>query len=176
MILKALEPDLWQEECVPPGLRSDKPEPIARSELVLTIVEKVLFLQKVDIFNHTTTEELAYIGSIATEEQVPRGTVIFRQDEPADAMYVIVQGQVRLHKDEQEILIAAEKEAFGTWALFDTEPRLMTATAIEDVHLLRIEQEDFYDLLADHIEITQSIFKALVQRIKRLIGSQTEAK
>ena len=88
-------------------------------------------------------------------------------------MYVIVHGRVRLHKDEQEILVAAEKEAFGTWALFDTEPRLMTATAIEDVHLLRIEQEDFYDLLADHIEITQSIFKALVQRIKRLIGSQT---
>jgi CRP-like cAMP-binding protein len=42
---------------------------------------------------------------------------------------------------------------------------------LEDVRLLRIEQEEFYDLLSDHIEITQSVFKALVQRIKRLIGA-----
>ena len=32
-------------------------------------------------------------------------------------------------------------------------------------------REEFYDLLSDHIEITQSVFKALVQRIKRLIGT-----
>jgi len=47
----------------------------------------------------------------------------------------------------------------------------MTATAVEDVHLLKIEQSEFYDLLSDHVEITQSIFRALIQRTKRLIGS-----
>jgi CRP/FNR family cyclic AMP-dependent transcriptional regulator len=138
---------------------------------MLTIVDKVLCLQNVDIFNRTTTEDLAYIGSIATELQLPEGTTIFKQDEPADSMYVIVSGRVRLHKNGQEILIAGEKEAFGTWALVDTEPYIMTATALEDVHLLKIEQDEFYDLLADHAEITQSIFRALVQRTKRLIGS-----
>ncbi|MEW5975095.1 MAG: cyclic nucleotide-binding domain-containing protein [Acidobacteriota bacterium] len=138
---------------------------------MLTIVDKVLFLQHVDIFNHSTTEELAYIGSIAKELHQLKGSVVFNEDEPADAMYLVVSGRVRLHRGDQEILIAGEKDAFGTWALFDSEPRLMTATAIEDVHLLKIEQEEFFDLLSDHIEITQSIFKALVQRIKRLIGS-----
>jgi len=138
---------------------------------MLTIVDKVLCLQNVDIFNHVTTEDLAYIASIAKELQLPEGTTIFKQDQPADSMYVIVGGRVRLHKNEQEILVAGEQEAFGTWALFDTEPYIMTATAVEDVHLLQIDQDGFYDLLSDHIEITQSIFKALVQRTKRLIGS-----
>ena len=138
---------------------------------MLTIVDKVLCLQSVDIFNRTTTEDLAYIGTIAKELQLPEGTTIFKQDEPADSMYVVVSGRVRLHKDGQEIFIAGEKEAFGTWALFDTEPYIMTATALEDVHLLKIEQGEFYDLLSDHAEITQSIFRALVQRTKRLIGS-----
>jgi len=138
---------------------------------MLTIVDKVLCLQNVDIFNRTTTEDLAYIGSIAKELQLPEGATIFKQDEPADSMYVIVSGRVKLHKNGQEILVAGEREAFGTWALFDTEPYIMTATALEDVHLLKIEQDEFYDLLADHAEITQSIFRALVQRTKRLIGS-----
>jgi CRP/FNR family transcriptional regulator, cyclic AMP receptor protein len=138
---------------------------------VLTAVDKVLFLQNVDFFRYATTEELAYIGSIAREVERPKGTIIFKEGERADAMYLILKGRVRLHKDGQEILVAGEREAFGTWALFDTEPRIMTATAIEEVHLLKIDQEEFYDLLADHIEITQSIFRALVQRIKGLIGN-----
>lgn len=137
---------------------------------MLTIVDKVLFLQNVDIFNHSSTEELAFIGTIAREVEKPKGAIVFKEEESADAMYLVVKGRVRLHKGDQEILTVEEKQAFGTWALFDTEPRLMTATALEDVHLLKIEQEEFYDLLSDHIEITQSIFKALVQRIKRLIG------
>ena len=138
---------------------------------MLTAVDKVLFLQNVDLFRYATTEELAYIGSIAREVERPKGTIIFKEGERADAMYLILKGRVRLHKDGQEILVAGEREAFGTWALFDTEPRIMTATAIEEVHLLKIDQEEFYDLLADHIEITQSIFRALVQRIKGLIGN-----
>jgi CRP/FNR family transcriptional regulator, cyclic AMP receptor protein len=138
---------------------------------MLTIVDKVLFLQNVDIFNHSTTEELAFIGSIAREVEKPLDSVIFKEDESSDAMYLVVKGRVRLHKGDNEILVVGEREAFGTWALFDNEPRLMTATAIEDVHLLKIEQEEFYDLLSDHIEITQSIFRALVDRIKRLIGN-----
>ena len=138
---------------------------------MLTIVDKVLFLENIDIFSHATTEELAFVGSIATEVDIPKGAMVFKEDDPSDAMYVIVKGRIRLHKGGQEILIAGEKEAFGTWALFDREPRILSATVLEDVSLLKIDQEDFYDLLADHIEITQSIFRALVQRIKRLIGS-----
>src|SRR3990172_996825 len=138
---------------------------------MLTIVDKVLCLQNVDIFNYATNEQLSYIGTIEREVEKIKDEVIFNEEESADAMYIVVKGRVRLHRDKQEILVVGEKEAFGTWALFDNEPRLMTATALEDVQLLRIEQEEFFDLLADHIEITQSIFRALVGRIKRLIGS-----
>jgi CRP-like cAMP-binding protein len=45
----------------------------------------------------------------------------------------------------------------------------MTATAIEDVHVLKIHSEDFYDLLSDHDDITPAIFKAVIDRMNRLI-------
>jgi len=137
---------------------------------MLTIVDKVLFLQAVEIFNRATSDELALIGSIAKEVEQPKGATLFSEDETADAMYLVVKGRVSLQKDGQEIMVAREKEAFGTWALFDTEPRIMTANALEEVRLLKIEQDEFYDLLSDHVEITQSIFKALVQKVRRLVG------
>src|SRR5262249_23171417 len=133
-------------------------------------VDKVLCLQRVDIFKHATTEMLAYIGSIAHELNAPRGHVIFSKESISDAMYVVVRGRVRLDKAGQEIQIVSPGQSFGTWALFDNQPRVMTATALEDVHLLKIRSEDFYDLLSDHDEITPVIFKAVIERVNRLIA------
>ena len=136
---------------------------------MLTPVDKVLCLQRVDVFKHATTEMLAYIGSIAHEVTAPESQIIFNEDEISDAMYVVVSGRVRLHRSGEDILSAGPGDSFGTWALFDKQPRLMTATAVEDVHVLKIQSEDFYDLLSDHDEITPAIFKAVIERVNRLI-------
>ncbi len=84
-------------------------------------------------------------------------------------MYVIVRGKVALEADGEQILVVSEKEVIGTWALLDDEPMVMSVTVVEDARLLRIEREDFYDLLADHSEIMQSIFRVLIRRIRKLV-------
>jgi CRP-like cAMP-binding protein len=136
---------------------------------VLSPVDKVLCLQSVDVFKYATTEMLAYIGSIAGEVHATRNEVLFREGDVSYAMYVVVKGRVHLDKEGKEVMTVGDCESFGTWALFDNQPRLMTATAVEDVHLLEIRSEDFYDLLADHDEITPAIFKAIIERVKGLI-------
>ncbi|HUU52288.1 MAG TPA: cyclic nucleotide-binding domain-containing protein [Candidatus Heimdallarchaeota archaeon] len=78
-------------------------------------------------------------------------------------MYVVVDGKVRLIRGEKEVMVAGKMEAFGTWALFDDEPRVATATALETSQLLRIDKEEFIDLLADHVAITQSILKTMAK-------------
>lgn len=139
------------------------------STAALNPVDKVLCLQNVDVFKYATTEMLAYIGSIAHEVEASRDQVIFREQDVSDAMYVVVSGRVRLEKDGQEVLIVREQQSFGTWALFDNQPRLMTAIAVEDVRLLKIRSDEFYDLLSDHDEITPAIFRAVIERVKTLI-------
>jgi CRP-like cAMP-binding protein len=139
------------------------------TETALTPVEKVLCLQNVDVFKHATTEMLAYIGSIAREVHLSKGAVIFSEEDVSDAMYVVVTGRVRLEKDGQEVLVAENNQAFGTWALFDNQTRLMMARALEEVHLLKITSSDFYELLSDHDEITPAIFRAVVERVNTLI-------
>jgi len=141
-----------------------------QESVALSPIDKVLCLQDVDIFKHATTEMLAYIASIAHEVDAPKGQAIFSEDEISDAMYVVVTGRVRLDKAGAEILVVKAGQSFGTWALFDNQPRLLTATALEDVHLLKIRSEDFYDLLSDHDEITAVIFRAVIERVNRLIG------
>jgi len=134
----------------------------------LSPVEKVLCLQRVELFKHATTEMLTYIGSIAEVVEVTSQTVIFSEQEMSDAMYVVVRGHVRLSKEGKEILVSGPSDSFGTWALFDNTPRLMTATALEDSVLLKIVSDTFYEFLADHEEVTPAIFKAVIERVKAL--------
>ena len=134
----------------------------------LSPVEKVLCLQSVEVFKHATTEMLTYISSIADEVTVASKAVIFSEHQMSDSMYVVVAGHVRLEKEGKEILVVGPSQSFGTWALFDNTPRLMSAIAIEETLLLKIVSDTFYEFLADHEEVTPAIFKAVIERVKAL--------
>ena len=136
---------------------------------MLTTVEKVLLLQDVDIFEHTSTEDLSHVAAIAEEIEFQTGDVIYKEDEIPDSMYVVIEGKVRLTRGGKEIMVAKNMDAFGTWALFDDEPRVATATALEPSQILRLDKEEFIDLLADHVGITQSIMKTLTKKLRMLI-------
>jgi len=138
---------------------------------MLTTVEKVIFLQDVDIFEFTSTEDLARIAVIAEEIEFQPGEIIFKEGDIPDSMYMVIEGRVNLTRDEKEVMVAKGKDFFGTWALFDDEPRVATATTLEKTRLLRIDKEEFVDLLADYVAITQSILKSLVKRLRKLMFS-----
>ena len=134
-----------------------------------TVVEKVLFLQNVDLLSAARTEDLALLASISEEVLYPRNAWIFKEGQQADGLYVIIRGRVGLSKDGREVVTLGEKEALGAWTLFETESRVMSARATEETLLLKVDREDFYDLLLDYPESGQSILKALVKRLRSLI-------
>lgn len=142
---------------------------------MLTTIEKVIFLQEISIFEFISTEDLAYIAAITDEIEVKSGNHVYKEGEISDAMYMVIEGAVRLHRDGEEVTVARNKEVFGSWSLFDDEPRIATATTLEDSLLLRVSKDDFVDLLSDHIRITQSVFKALVKSIRGQIYKAMDA-
>lgn len=137
---------------------------------MLTVVEKVILLQSVDVFGEATSEQLSLVAAIAKEVRVEAGEVIYRDEEPSDAMYVVAEGRVRLHRGAQDVNLVAAGEAFGTWALFDEEARVTTATAVDASLLLRIARGDFLDVLADHVEVTRAILGSISRRLRSLLG------
>jgi ATP/ADP translocase len=141
-----------------------------REGMALTIVEKVIFLRGVDVFTAVPTEQLSVVAAVTEELHCLAGEPVYREGEAPDALYLVVEGAVRLHRGDEEIATAGAKEAFGTWALLDDEPRVTSATAAEDARLLRVDREDFAELLADHTEITQGVIKTLAGRVRGLLS------
>ena len=135
---------------------------------MLTTVEKVVFLQNVDIFAEMPTEQLTHLASIAREVNFLTGDIIYKESDPSDSLYVIMLGTLELTKDKQKLLDIGAREAIGTWALFENEPRVVTATVKEDVNTLRIDRDEFFDLLADNSELSRWLLKSLFGRVKKL--------
>jgi len=137
---------------------------------MLTTIEKVMALQNVDIFSEVSTEQLSHLALIAQEVTCVAQDVLYHESDPPQAMYLVLEGRVRLHRSGIEVTVAGVNEVFGTWALFDDEPMVVTATVLESCRLLRIDRDDFIDLLADYVQITQGVLKAMVKRLRGLVG------
>ncbi|MBI1897722.1 MAG: cyclic nucleotide-binding domain-containing protein [Acidobacteria bacterium] len=135
----------------------------------LNIVEKVIALESVELLQNLTPDQLARIASIAREVKFLKDKVIIEPNQPPEALYVILDGSVKISRNGDELYVAHQHEVLGSWALFDPEPLAITARTREDTRLLRISREDFYDLLADNSEITASIFSTLVKRFRQLV-------
>ncbi|MCK4538421.1 MAG: cyclic nucleotide-binding domain-containing protein [Candidatus Krumholzibacteria bacterium] len=136
---------------------------------MLTTVEKVILLQDIDLFEFILTEGLSQIALIADELEMTQGQIVFREGELPDAMYIVIDGKIVVTREKKEIMTIDEKNEFGTWGLFDDAPRGITATALSDCRLLRINKEEFIELLSDSPHLTESVLKRIVKRMKKLV-------
>jgi CRP/FNR family transcriptional regulator, cyclic AMP receptor protein len=132
----------------------------------LLLVEKVLILKSLSIFKDTPEHILADLAPLMEEEEYEQGTLIFREGEIGDCMYIIHQGEVNIHKGGTTLAILKEKEVFGELSLLDAEVRSASATTHTDCLLFRIEQEPFYELIDNRPEVARGFIKILCQRLR----------
>ena len=136
---------------------------------MLTTVEKVLFLKSIDLFSQIPGEDLAQVALIATEEQRDNGEDIFVEGDVGDALFLVIEGKVRVHRQDKTIAELGERECFGEIAILDASPRSATVSALSDVTLLKITREDFEELLQEKHVIAQGIIKVLTRRLREAI-------
>ena len=60
-----------------------------------TTIEKVIFLQNVDVFSEVPTEQLAYVAAIAEEVSYLKNDDIYETNHPSDALYLVLEGKVK---------------------------------------------------------------------------------
>ena len=134
--------------------------------IMLLTIEKVLILKTVSIFADTPEEILADVAALLEEIDVTAGETILHKDDVGRCMYIIVDGRVRVHNGDQLIAYQGARDIFGELAVLDAEPRSASVTAEVDTHLFRLDQEAFYELMADRFEVARGIIRMLCRRVR----------
>ena len=143
---------------------------------MLSTIEKTIILKTVDTFAGTPDNVLAEVAALLKEVELQVGDTIFKKGDPGDCMYIIVSGEVRVHDGAHTLNYLAEGTVFGEMAVLDSEPRVAAVTASEDTLLLRLDQEPFYELMEDRIEIARGIIRALAFHLRNCDHNIVEAK
>lgn len=142
---------------------------------MISTVEKILFLESVPLFSMLSGENLAPLARAAEVIEPVAGVDIFREGEPADALFVIMRGTVIIDTGGHAVATIGEREAFGEMGVLDGSPRAATAKAGPEVTLLRIGSEEFLEILHEQPELAEGILKILAARLReadRRLGGQ----
>lgn len=102
------------------------------------------------------------------------GEVLMRQDDEADALYVVRHGRLRttaLDEDgyEREVGQVGKGEVVGEMALITDMPRAATLTAMRDTELYRLPAESFVELTTEHPEVLRPFAGVVVQRLRNTL-------
>lgn len=103
-------------------------------------------------------------------EELPAGTVLFREGEPGKVMYVVQTGEVELRRQvngvERVIAVVSPGQFFGEMAILKNRPRSATSVVRHDARLLVISATTFEAMLRARPEIALRIISTLTDRIE----------
>ena len=109
-------------------------------------------LRKTMLFKGSSAEELRLASELFQERLIKSNTTIFTEKMPAEALYIVKSGTVRIsvtdgEREERSLFKVGPGEFFGELALLQEGCRMVTARSETAVELLLITRKDFQELM-----------------------------
>ena len=129
------------------------------------MIERVFILKRTEIFREVPDDILASLVVYLEEVHLGPGGTVFKAGDVGKAMYIVVNGQVRLNDGGLSETVLNACDVFGELSVLTSELRAQTATAVEETDLLRLDQDVFYEVMAGNPDVSKRIIKVLVERL-----------
>ncbi len=104
-------------------------------------------------------------------QELQAGTVIFREGEEGDQMFIIQDGRVKVSRflggKEQLLAVLGKGDFFGEMALVTLERRTATVTTLEAVRLLAFNREGYLGMIHKNPKIALNIIDKLCRRLAK---------
>ena len=166
------DPDPWIRDSA--ALLRDttrKDAPMADALATMSDVERVLFLRKVPLFAELAPQDLGTVAAVADERTFVDGETIAGQGEPGDELHIVVDGEVRVLRDdpgtgaERELAVRRQGDVVGEMALITQEPRMASLVASGEVRTLRLGRSEFEGVLRERPDTAIAVIRVLSLRL-----------
>lgn len=98
------------------------------------------------------------------------GEKIFAEGEIGAEMFIIQSGRVRISKKSQDVektlVVLEDGDFFGEMAVIDKGPRSATATAVDEVKCIVLNEELFEQQMQNNARIVKKILKNMSARLR----------
>lgn len=138
------------------------------------VVEKEKMLQvikKVPFFGPLQPDEVEFVAQKMSLRRYSRGEVLFMEEEPGEALFVLFEGLIRLTKlneegKEQVLHYVHPGGVFAEVVLFDGGPYPATALAVEESLVGALANRDMEELVLSSNRLALSMLKIMGRRLR----------
>jgi CRP/FNR family transcriptional regulator len=100
------------------------------------------------------------------------GATLFHEGDPGDAIYVVVDGRIRMSRlsgggTEATLALIGPGDCTGELSLFDGRPRSATATAMQATRTFVVSRDDFVDWIRERPGASLALLETLSLRLRR---------
>jgi len=100
--------------------------------------------------------------------QIEAGKVVFREGDPGDTVYVVLDGKVDLRVNGRLVETVGPGGLLGEMALIEQAPRVASATARTDCDLQPISEERFMSMIQQTPHFALQVMKVIASRLRRM--------
>ena len=137
----------------------------ARTGTSMPLIERVLFLRRVPLFDELAPADLGAIAEVAQERSFTDGEVLASEGELGDELLIVASGAVRVETGGAEIARRGRGEVVGEMSLITGGPRMASLVADGDVRAIRIGRREFESMIHDRPDIGIGVMRVLAQRL-----------
>lgn len=148
----------------------DRQEQDERPEPCGTATDAILQgLRQAGLFGRLPDCTLRRIAGHSELVRLPRGALLFARGDPADALFVLVEGQIALLSDDEKRKFAVVEvlDAGGclmTSALFSDTPCLVSGEIASDALVIRVAADGLHDLMAHDTQLALTMVEILCRQ------------
>lgn len=129
------------------------------------------YLKRIPLFKDLKESLVREIANIAVIKRVKKGTVLFQQGEPGEAVYVVKEGSVKISMMDEEgkeyiIHVMKPGEVFAEATLFSSGPYPADAEALEDSILIVLNNDRLEELIRSNSELALELIKVMAKRLQ----------
>ena len=118
--------------------------------------------------NRYTVHVLEHFRDAPAIKAVPPGTVLCRAGDPADFVYILIDGQANLLVGTTVVEVAVRGNLLGEVALIDGKPRSATVVTRTQCRVLPIDAPQFGQLIRDLPGFSEYVMNAMAERMRRM--------
>ena len=135
------------------------------------LLECVMALKKTALFHATAAEKLMAVSEISHLTSFKAGTLISREGEVSDQLYIVRSGSLKIIKSKNNVKtilsILHAGDIYGEIGLFNQAPRSASAIAREDCELWVIQRSSLKKILSETPEMAYNLLEALSYKLQK---------
>jgi len=143
--------------------------------------DDLAIVRRINVFRGLNPQMIEQMVAPATTLSLREHGVVCRQDDPAAAFFIVVDGWIKLYRitmagDEAVINVLARGDSFAESAAFTGQPYLHTAEAVSDARVIRVPVAHILKCIQSAPEFAQAMIAAMAQHMSHLVQQVEQLK